>query len=302
MDTILKNETLNKVMNFINNNIWIIGLLLAIIVVIILIIIFSKRRPVEIEGTGSDNVGDLMNVNSSLENSTNIINNEMVNEQAHADSTIEPLNGENLETPVMPVTEEVDININEAETSTSAGLEPTTSINMPEEASAINEASISSDSEILKVTNAEPTYSSTPETPNLNMVDDNVLNNNLMNNDASANVVVNNSLNNAPEVKDDLNAFDLPMPAQNTEVVNNFATEPKEETLTENLEEEPVKVETPENFTAPEVTNLEDTLELPKMANEAINENITATKKCPNCGHDNPYSYKVCVKCGTILE
>ena len=33
-----------------------------------------------------------------------------------------------------------------------------------------------------------------------------------------------------------------------------------------------------------------------------INENITATKKCPNCGHDNPYSYKVCVKCGTILE
>ena len=123
-----------------------------------------------------------------------------------------------------------------------------------------------------------------------------------MNSDASANVVVNNPINNAPEVKEDLNAFDLPMPAQNTEVVNNFASVPKEETLTETLEEEPVKAKEPENFTAPEVTNLEDTLELPKMANEAINENITATKKCPNCGHDNPYSYKVCVKCGTILE
>lgn len=301
MDTILKNETLNKVMNFINNNIWIIGLLLAIIVVIILIIIFSKKRPVEIEGTGNDNVGDLMNVNSSLENSTNIINNEMENEQAHADSTIEPLNKENLETPVMPVTEKVEININEDKTSTSAGLEPTTSVNMPKEASTINVSSSSSDSEILKVTNTEPTYASTPETPNLNVADDNILNNNLMNNDPTANVVVNNPINSAPEVKEDLNAFDLPMPAQNTEVVNNFASAPKEETLTETLEE-PVKAEAPENFTAPEVTNLEDTLELPKMANEAINENITATKKCPNCGHDNPYSYKVCVKCGTILE
>jgi hypothetical protein len=279
MDTILKNETLNKVMNFISNNIWIIGLLLAIIVVIILIIIFSKKRPVEIESIGNDNVGDLMNVNSSLENSTNIINNEIVNEQANADSTIESLNGENLESPVIPVTEETDININEAETSTSASLEPTTLVNIPEEVSTINAASISSEPEISNVANTEPTPASTP-----------------------ANVVEDNPINNVPEVKEDLNAFDLPMPAQNTEVINNYAAEPKEETLTETLEEEPVKVETPENFDAPEVTNLEDTLELPKMANEAINENITATKKCPNCGHDNPYSYKVCVKCGTILE
>ena len=279
MDTILKNETLNKVMNFISNNIWIIGLLLAIIVVIILIIIFSKKRPVEIESIGNDNVGDLMNVNSSLENSTNIINNEIVNEQANADSTIESLNGENLESPVIPVTEETEININEAETSTSASLEPTTLVNIPEEVSTINAASISSEPEISNVANTEPTPASTP-----------------------ANVVEDNPINNVPEVKEDLNAFDLPMPAQNTEVINNYAAEPKEETLTETLDEEPVKVETPENFDAPKVTNLEDTLELPKMANEAINENITATKKCPNCGHDNPYSYKVCVKCGTILE
>lgn len=299
MDTILKNDTLNTVMSFIKNNIWIIGLLLAIVVVIILIIIFSKKRPVEIESASNDNVGDLINVNPSLENSTNIINNE-VGEPAPVNAP-ESLNEENLETPTMPVTEEVEMNVKTAATSAPVNLE-TTPVSVPEETSAINAAPITSEPEIPEVVSAAPTYEEIKETPNLNMVDDNVLNNNLMNSDASANVVVNNPINNAPEVKEDLNAFDLPMPAQNTEVVNNFASVPKEETLTETLEEEPVKAKEPENFTAPEVTNLEDTLELPKMANEAINENITATKKCPNCGHDNPYSYKVCVKCGTILE
>ena len=299
MDTILKNDTLNTVMSFIKNNIWIIGLLLAIVVVIILIIIFSKKRPVEIESASNDNVGDLINVNPSLENSTNIINNE-VGEPAPVNAP-ESLNEENLETPIMPATEEVEMNVNTAVTPAPVNLE-TTPVSVPEETSAINAAPITSEPEIPEVVSAAPTYEEIKETPNLNMVDDNVLNNNLMNSDASANVVVNNPINNAPEVKEDLNAFDLPMPAQNTEVVNNFASVPKEETLTETLEEEPVKAKEPENFTAPEVTNLEDTLELPKMANEAINENITATKKCPNCGHDNPYSYKVCVKCGTILE
>lgn len=283
MDTILKNDTLNTVMSFIKNNIWIIGLLLAIVVVIILIIIFSKKRPVEIESASNDNVGDLMNVNPSLENSTNIINNE-VGAPAPADNPSESLNEE----------EKVDVN-DEPVTSAPISLESTAPLSAPEEVLAPT----TSEPEIPEVVSAAPTYEEMPETSNLNMVDDNVLNNNLMKNDASANVVVNNPINNAPAEKEDLNAFDLPMPAQNTKVVNNYASEPKEETLTETLEEEPVKAE---NFTAPEVTNLEDTLELPKMANEAINENITATKKCPNCGHDNPYSYKVCVKCGTILE
>lgn len=283
MDTILKNDTLNTVMSFIKNNIWIIGLLLAIVVVIILIIIFSKKRPVEIESASNDNVGDLMNVNPSLENSTNIINNE-VGAPAPADNTSESLNEE----------EKADVN-DEPVTSAPISLESTAPLSAPEEVLAPT----TSEPEIPEVVSAAPTYEEMPETSNLNMVDDNVLNNNLMNNDASANVVVNNPINNAPAEKEDLNAFDLPMPAQNTKVVNNYASVPKEETLTETLEEEPVKAE---NFTAPEVTNLEDTLELPKMANEAINENITATKKCPNCGHDNPYSYKVCVKCGTILE
>lgn len=296
MDTILKNDTLNTVMSFIKSNIWIIGLLLAIVVVIILIIIFSKKRPVEIESTSNDNVGDLMNVNPSLENSTNIINTDEVNAPAPVNAP-ESLNEENLETPVMPVTEEVEMNVKTAAAPAPVNLE-TTPVSVPEETSAINAGPISLEPEIPEVVSAAPTYKEIKETSNLNMVDDNVLNNNLMNSDASANVVVNNPINNAPAEKEDLNAFDLPMPAQNTEVVNNFASVPKEETL----EEEPVKAEEPENFTAPEVTNLEDTLELPKMANEAINENITATKKCPNCGHDNPYSYKVCVKCGTILE
>lgn len=283
MDTILKNDTINTVMSFIKNNIWIIGLLLAIVVVIILIIIFSKKRPVEIESASNDNVGDLMNVNPSLENSTNIINNE-VGAPAPADNPSESLNEE----------EKVDVN-DEPVTSAPISLESTAPLSAPEEVLAPT----TSEPEIPEVVSAAPTYEEMPKTSNLNMVDDNVLNNNLMNNDASANVVVNNPINNAPAEKEDLNAFDLPMPAQNTKVVNNYASVPKEETLTETLEEEPVKAE---NFTAPEVTNLEDTLELPKMANEAINENITATKKCPNCGHDNPYSYKVCVKCGTILE
>ena len=294
MDTILKNDTLNTVMSFIKSNIWIIGLLLAIVVVIILIIIFSKKRPVEIESTSNDNVGDLMNVNPSLENSTNIINTDEVNAPAPVNAP-ESLNEENLETPIMPATEEVEMNVNTAVTPAPVNLE-TTPVSVPEETSAINADPISLEPEIPEVVSAAPTYEEIKETSNLNIVDDNVLNNNLMNNDASANVVVNNPINNAPAEKEDLNAFDLPMPAQNTEVVNNSASAPKE---TETLEEEPVKTE---NFTAPEVTNLEDTLELPKMANEAINENITATKKCPNCGHDNPYSYKVCVKCGTILE
>lgn len=294
MDTILKNDTLNTVMSFIKNNIWIIGLLLAIVVVIILIIIFSKKRPVEIESTSNDNVGDLMNVNPSLENSTNIINTDVVNAPAPVNAP-ESLHEENLETPIMPVTEEVEMNAKTAAAPAPVNLE-TTPVSVPEETSAINAGPISLEPEIPEVVSAAPTYEEMPETSNLNMVDDNVLNNNLMNNDASANVVVNNPISSAPAEKEDLNAFDLPMPAQNTEVVNNSASAPKE---TETLEEEPVKTE---NFTAPEVTNLEDTLELPKMANEAINENITATKKCPNCGHDNPYSYKVCVKCGTILE
>ena len=58
-----------------------------------------------------------------------------------------------------------------------------------------------------------------------------------------------------------------------------------------------------EPFTPAEtVDSLEATFEMPKMANDVINSDITATKKCPQCGHDNEYTNKVCSMCGTSLE
>ena len=48
--------------------------------------------------------------------------------------------------------------------------------------------------------------------------------------------------------------------------------------------------------------NLEATFELPKMANDIINSDITATKSCPSCGHVNEYTNKTCVMCGSNLE
>ena len=47
---------------------------------------------------------------------------------------------------------------------------------------------------------------------------------------------------------------------------------------------------------------LEETVELPKMANVEINSDITATKKCYNCGFENEYSSKTCLMCGEPLE
>lgn len=47
---------------------------------------------------------------------------------------------------------------------------------------------------------------------------------------------------------------------------------------------------------------LEETVELPKMANVEINSDITATKKCNNCGFENIYSSKTCLMCGETLE
>lgn len=47
---------------------------------------------------------------------------------------------------------------------------------------------------------------------------------------------------------------------------------------------------------------LEETVELPKMANVEINSDITATKKCNNCGFENVYSSKTCLMCGETLE
>ena len=60
-------------------------------------------------------------------------------------------------------------------------------------------------------------------------------------------------------------------------------------------------------FIRSELNSIEDdikeaTIELPKMVNAEINENITATKKCPFCGAENEYSSKSCVTCGNSLN
>lgn len=80
------------------------------------------------------------------------------------------------------------------------------------------------------------------------------------------------------------------------------------------IEEQPVVTTlpadqvTPVSETAPEQLNsIEDdikeaTIELPKMVNAEVNENITATKKCPFCGAENEYSSKSCVTCGNNLN
>lgn len=47
---------------------------------------------------------------------------------------------------------------------------------------------------------------------------------------------------------------------------------------------------------------LEETVELPKMANVEINNDITATKKCNNCGFENIYSQKNCLMCSEPLD
>lgn len=47
---------------------------------------------------------------------------------------------------------------------------------------------------------------------------------------------------------------------------------------------------------------LEETIELPKMANDEINSGLTATKTCLNCGFENTYSSKNCYMCGEELQ
>lgn len=64
----------------------------------------------------------------------------------------------------------------------------------------------------------------------------------------------------------------------------------------------PVVEEAPEQLNSIEDDIKEATIELPKMVNAEINENITATKKCPFCGAENEYSSKSCVTCGNSLN
>lgn len=245
MDAILENETLNKVMNFILDNIWIIGLSLAIIVVIILIIIFSKKRPVEINDNNNGNVGDLITVNHNLENNM-LTSEDLVDQNINDGNNLVNLRGAN---DPQIVSENL------------SGPEPVEIL-----ANTGNELSITPD-----------TTDDFKANQNETLVEDPI---------ETLNTLPQNEVSGMEKV-DDISAFDMPAPNTNqTSTIENIFSENKDISAQ-----------------VPEVTDLEDTLELPKMANatpESVNQILT--KKCQSCGHINNAAYKVCVKCGNILE
>lgn len=69
------------------------------------------------------------------------------------------------------------------------------------------------------------------------------------------------------------------------------------EPVTEQMEE----VEELDSLNSLEDDIKEATVQLPKMVNAEINDNITVTKKCPFCGYENEYSAKTCIKCGNEI-
>ena len=76
-----------------------------------------------------------------------------------------------------------------------------------------------------------------------------------------------------------INAFEMPAPRGDNQVINDMTPEVKEEVL-----------------------DVLDDQEEPTTVNEAINSDITIPKKCPACGNDNKYTNKVCDICGANLE
>ncbi len=135
---------------------------------------------------------------------------------------------------------------------------------------------------------------------------------------AADNVVINDIPNPANEVVQNENPTPEvdtliveAAPAQEPASVNIEAPETSAspfapEMATPNIFDVPAASETPNTEPANNTQNidadLEATFELPKMANEIINSDITATKTCPNCGHVNEYTNKTCVMCGSNLE
>ncbi len=257
MKAILENETLSKVMNFILDNIWIIGLCLAIIVVIILIIIFSKKRPVEINDNSTGNVGEMIEVNQNLENN-------MLTSDDLVDTNID--NGNNL------------VNIRGADDPQTdlENLRGDESVEIL--ANTGNELSITPDTiEDFKAMANETEQPEPIETLNT-----------LPQNDVSGMIEnVNDEVGpTSSKTEPEINAFDMPMPKENQQ--------------SDPLGELSITTSAPVN--GPEITSLEDTLELPKMASDVASASPLQTKKCQSCGHANNAAFKVCVKCGNILE
>lgn len=153
--------------------------------------------------------------------------------------------------------------------------------------------------------------------PNTEVNEDISLDNNMV----STSIEVDNKALETTEVKEEINSLpvdsDMEIPKlDNNNVVNLNAEETIEmpKLGSEVKKEEEVNAF---NMTAVEDADAEydvlditreipqsDNPDVPDMVavNEAINEDVTATKKCFICGHENAYSHKVCVKCGTLLD
>ena len=114
-----------------------------------------------------------------------------------------------------------------------------------------------------------------------------------------------------PKYDEDItSAFEMPIPEPNaktnqTEELVDTLTKLKQSDLNLDINNEPtLELETLETNKVPTVDNdiLEETVELPKMINEEVNNDIKATKHCNNCGFENEYSLKNCMMCGEPLE
>lgn len=235
MDTInkiIKNDFLKGIMDYILNNIWILGIALILIIVIILIIIFGKKKPKNVNDAFGDDHGNVGDSIANFEevpavNYQNVSNEENVNME---NNSIENNTNEENIPVIVDTLEEVEL--------------PVINEEVPkEETFAIPEAPVIPEMPLIS---EEPASLETPVTP----------------------------------VSPEINAFDLPMVNENIDKL-----EPEEK--------EDISLE---------VKTLEETLELPKMANEVINENIDLKKTCTNCHEENPYYYKVCSKCGCLLD
>lgn len=128
----------------------------------------------------------------------------------------------------------------------------------------------------------------------------NALNNSYVSIENETKKVIDEDITNAFEIppiieeRDITETLDI-IPSQDSNIFNN-----SENQFRTNYEKiDSLDINTPSSL---DKDILEETVELPKMANVEINSDITATKKCNNCGFENIYSSKTCLMCGETLE
>lgn len=128
----------------------------------------------------------------------------------------------------------------------------------------------------------------------------NTLNNNYISIENSPKKIIDEDITNAFEIppiieeREITETLDI-APSQDSNIFTNFENQfrPNHEKI------DSLDINTPSSL---DKDILEETVELPKMANVEINSDITATKKCNNCGFENIYSSKTCLMCGETLE